>query len=106
VHHFDPKSKTESIQWQHVGSPQKKKFRSVPSANKIFLTFFWDTKGPILEHYQEKGQTVNRATYSAMPKDKLKPAICNKRRGLLSKTILLHHENARPHFVAPTIETI
>jgi hypothetical protein len=49
-------------------------------------------KRPILEH-QEKGQTVNSATCSAMLKDKLKPAICNTRR-LLSKNVLLHHNNA------------
>jgi len=40
-------------------------------------------KDPTLEHYQEKEQTLNGAPYSAMLKDKLKPAIRHKRRGLV-----------------------
>jgi hypothetical protein len=52
----------------------------------------------------ERGKTVNTERYSAMLKDKLKPAIRGKRKGLLSKTVLLHHDNARPHATAATIE--
>jgi hypothetical protein len=52
------------------------------------------------------GQTVNSEGYSAMLKNKLKPAIRSKRRGVVSKTLLLHHDNARPHAAAATIETI
>jgi len=70
---------------------------------KILLTFLWDKKGPILELYQEKDQTVSNATCSAMLKDKVKPAICNKRKGLLSKTVLLHHNTTHPHVVVATI---
>jgi hypothetical protein len=40
-------------------------------------------KGPILKHYQKKGQTINSAAYSAVLKEKLKPAVHNKRTGLL-----------------------
>jgi len=36
----------------------------------------------------------------------LKPAICSKRRGKLSKEILLLHNNARPHTAAHTLETL
>jgi hypothetical protein len=51
-------------------------------------------KGPTLEHYLEKEQTLNGAAYSAILKDKLKTAIRHKRRGLLSKTAFLHCDNA------------
>jgi histone-lysine N-methyltransferase SETMAR len=54
----------------------------------------------------EHGQTVNSEIYSAMLKNKLKPAIRSKWRGLLSKTVLLHHDNARTHAAAATVETI
>jgi len=36
----------------------------------------------------------------------LKPAIRSKRRGKLSKEILLLHDNARPHTAAHTLETL
>ena len=44
------------------------------------LTVFWDTQGPVLEHYQERSTTINSAQYSEMLTDRLKPAIRSKRR--------------------------
>jgi hypothetical protein len=85
--------------------PHGKRSSEVPLCQKILLTFFWDMKGPILER-QEKGPTVNSAAYSAMLKDQLKHAVCSKRRGLSSKTVLLHHDSARPLVGPTTIETI
>jgi hypothetical protein len=64
------------MEWTYPGLPQKK-FRSVPSAKKVLVTSFWNMMEPILEHYQGKGQTVNRITYSVILKDKFKPAIHN-----------------------------
>jgi histone-lysine N-methyltransferase SETMAR len=72
---------------------------------KSFLTF-WNMKGCALEHCQEKEQTVNSAAYSAMLKDKLKPAICHRRRGLLSNTAFLHHDNACSYVAVTKVETI
>jgi hypothetical protein len=104
VHYYEPGSKRQSMEWRHTFSPAKKKFKSTPSARKLMLTMFWDINGPILEHYQEKGETVNSVRYSTMPAEKLKPAIRSCRRGLLTKGILLH-DNA-PHTVAATGTTI
>jgi hypothetical protein len=69
------------------------------------LTLFWDMNGPILEHYQEKGETVNSVGYSTMLEEKPKPAIRSSR-GLLSKGVLLLHDNSRPHTAAATVTTI
>ena len=64
------------------------------------LTFFWDSQEPILETYQEH-ETVTSATYCDMLQRELKPAIRSKRKGKLSKEILLLHDNARPHVGNP-----
>jgi len=70
------------------------------------LTIFWDSQGPTLETYQEHGTTVTSATYCDMLQREMKPAIRSKRRGKLSKEILLLHDNARPHTAAHTLETL
>jgi len=43
---------------------------------------------------------------SDMLVNELKPAIRSKRRGLLSKRVLLLHDNARPHTDAHTVDTL
>ena len=70
------------------------------------LTVFWDSQGPVVEHYQERGTTINSAWYSEMLTDRLKPAIRSRRRGLLSKDVVLLHDNAHPHTAAHTAETL
>jgi hypothetical protein len=70
------------------------------------FTIFWDVNGPILVHFQEKGQTVTSTRYSDMLVNDLKPAIWLKCRGLLSKRVLLLHNNAHPHTTAHTMDTV
>ena len=70
------------------------------------LTVFWDSQGPVLEHYQERGTTINSARYSEMLTDRLKPAIRSRRRGLLLKSVVLLHDNARQHIAAHTAATL
>lgn len=73
IHHFEPESKRQSMEWKHPAFPAKKKFKSQPSAGKVF----WDSQGPILKHYLEKESTVNSERYSDTLLNKLKPAIHN-----------------------------
>ena len=66
VHHYDPESKRQSMEWRHSSFPTQKKFKRQPSAKKVTLTLFWDMHGPILMHFQAHGQTVNSANYCAI----------------------------------------
>ena len=43
VHHWDPESKVESMQWRHASSPPPRKFRTLPSAGKLMATIFFGT---------------------------------------------------------------
>ena len=70
------------------------------------LTMFWDVNGPILVHFQEKSQTVTITRYSDMLVNELKPVIRSKRRGFLSKRVLLLHDNACPHTDVHTVDTL
>jgi histone-lysine N-methyltransferase SETMAR len=75
IHHYDPESKHQSMYWKDPASPSSKKIKTQPSARKVMLTVFWDSQGPILEHYQEKGTTVTNVRYCDMLRDELKPVI-------------------------------
>jgi hypothetical protein len=45
VLHYQPESKSVSMQWKHPTSPSTKKFKVTPSAGKDLLTVFWDSQG-------------------------------------------------------------
>jgi len=64
----------------------------------------WVCNGPILVQYFEHGTTD--ASYTVILKLKLKLAICNRRRGLLSEVVLLVNDNAHLHSAAAITESI
>jgi hypothetical protein len=50
--------------------------------------------------------TVTAASYTEILKSKLKPVICNKRRGFVSQVVLLPHSNTCPHSTAAAIGAV
>jgi len=64
-HHYEPESKRQSMEWRHVNSPPKKKFKMLPSAGKVMCTVFWDGNGVSLLDFLEPGQTINSDGYIA-----------------------------------------
>ena len=105
VSHITPESKQQSLHWMRTGSPKKKKFKQMLSTRKIMCTVFWDRQGVLLVEFMPQGTTINSAVYCEMLK-KLRRAIQNKRRGMLSATILLPHDNTQPHSAAQTQDLI
>lgn len=105
VAYVTPESKQQSMEWRHSTSPTKVKFKQTIAARKIMCTVFWDRKGMLLVDFLSRGDTINSATYCETLK-KLHRAIQNKRRGMLSKEIVLLHENARPHTANQTQDLI
>ena len=45
LHHYDPETKQQSMQWRHSGSPRPKKFKTQQSAGKVMAMVFWDKEG-------------------------------------------------------------
>lgn len=70
------------------------------------ITISWDSIVPMLEHCQEKGIIINGTRYNDMLRNNLKPAIRTKRRGLLSKGVVLPHNNVCPDFAALIVEIL
>ncbi|UYV72795.1 hypothetical protein LAZ67_10000753 [Cordylochernes scorpioides] len=85
VHYTTPETKEQSKQWKHTSSLKLLKFKQTLSAGKLMATVFWDRKGPLLCDFMRRG---------------------NKRRGMLTKGVRLHHDNARPHTARQTTALI
>ena len=95
VHYFKPENKAQSRQWVGPGSLRPKKFKTQPPAGKVMATIFWEAKGVIMSNVLPKRSTITGVYYANLL-DQLRTAICEKRRGKLSK-VLLQQDNARVH---------
>jgi histone-lysine N-methyltransferase SETMAR len=65
-------------------------------------TVFWDRKGILLVDFMAHGTTINADRYCETLK-KLRRAIQNRRRGMLTKGVCLLHDKARPHVARQTV---
>jgi len=84
------------MQWKHKTSPAPVKFRVQPSAGKVMATVFWDCHGILLVEYMAHKSAVTADVYVNTLKS-LRDAIKEKRRGLLSHSMMLLHDNAPVH---------
>ncbi|XP_045458103.1 histone-lysine N-methyltransferase SETMAR-like [Melitaea cinxia] len=96
VHHYEPESKQDSMQWHKKGTAPPKKLKVSQSAGKLMATVFWDSEGILLIDYQDKGFSITGEYYASIL-ERLKEAIKQKRRGKLTKGVLLLHDNASVH---------
>ena len=70
-------------------------FKTQPSADKEVAIVFWDAKGVIMLDVLPKSTITG--VYYANLLDQLRTAIHEKRRGKLSKGVLLQQDNTRVH---------
>ena len=94
-----------SRQWVGPGSPRPKKFKTQPSAGKVMATVFWDAKGVIMLDFLPKRSTITGVYYANLL-DQLRTAICEKRRGKLSKGVLLQQDTVRVHTCKVAMDTV
>ena len=93
---YEPENKVQSRQNVGPGFPRPKKFKTQSSAGKVMSTVFWDAQGVIMLDLVAKKSTITGAHYANLL-DSLRIVIREKRRGKLSKGILLQQDNARVH---------
>ena len=86
IHHYDPESKQQSMQWnwKHASSPSPWKFKVQASAGKIMCTIFWDAERILLIDFRRQKVTIAGVYYADLL-HKLRLAIKKKRRGKLTK---------------------
>ena len=105
VHYYEPENKAQSRQWVGSGSLRPKKFKTQPSAGKVMATVFWDAKGIIMSDFLPKRSTITGVYYANLL-DQLRTAICEKRRGKLSKVVLLQQDNTRVHICKVAMDAV
>ena len=97
VHHYDPESKMQSMQYRHKNSPAPKNFKVVASARKVLLTMFWDMEGIVRIEFLEQGTTINSERYVSTLRA-LKGRLRRVRQDKVKvKDVVIQHDNARPH---------
>jgi len=83
------------MEWHHLQSPRKKKFKTTPSTGKVMITVFWDTDGVILVDVKARGEKFN--SYADIKTfQKLKQRSRRVRPNRNPEDMLIQH-NARPH---------
>ena len=65
IHHYQPESRRQSMEWTHPGSPARNKVKTV-SSGKIRVTPFWDEDGVLIVDFLEAGQAINSERYVKM----------------------------------------
>ena len=85
--------------------PKAKEVQAQPSAGKMMATVFWDAKGVIMLDFLPKRSTINEVYYANLL-DQLRTAIREKRRGKLSKGVLLQQDNARVHTCKVAVDAV
>ena len=71
-------------------------FKTQPSAIKVKATVFWDAKGVIMLDFLPKRSTITGVYYANLL-DQLRTTFREKRRGKLSKGLLLQQNSTRAH---------
>ncbi len=98
VHHYTPSKKKQTMVWKSSDETASKKFKAAKSAKKVTCTVFWHFKGIIHEECLEPtktDKTITAAHYCDTLM-RLRMAIKQKQAGLLSCSVILLHNNARP----------
>jgi len=96
IHHWDTESTLESMQWKYVDFPPPKKFRTQPSAGKNYDNSFGDSEELHMVDYLPSKKTIIGQYYTEIM-FKFYDDISQKRRGELSLTVWLLHDNALVH---------
>jgi [histone H3]-lysine36 N-dimethyltransferase SETMAR len=105
VHHFEPESKQQSMEWTEVGQKPPIKFKAQKSARKVLASIFWDSQGIIMIDFLRGGRTITGEYYATLM-EKLRISIREKRRGKLSKGVIILHDNAPAHTSKIAVEKI
>jgi len=101
LHHYEPETKQQSMEWRNSGSPLPKKFRVQKSTGKVLASIFLDQDGILHINHFPKGQTTNTEYYSSLLVQ-MKDVLKKKRSGKVTKRVLFLYDNVPAHWAIAT----
>ena len=96
-YYYQSQSKQSCKQWKPADSPPPTKLKQEKSERKVLYSFFWNYNGVILKEPVPAGTIITKTYYGNLLINKLYPKIKNRRRGLISTDVILHHYNVSAH---------
>ena len=96
VHYYEPENKAQESSVGRVWVPEAKEVQDTAICWQGDGPVFWDAKGVIMFDVLPKRSTITGVYYANLL-DQLRTAIREKRRGKLSKGVLLQQDNTRVH---------
>ena len=96
IHHYEPETKRQSMQWLPPGSEAPKKAIRKISAKTVLTLVFWDRLGVLMVEFFRKGTTMTGAVYAEILA-KLAIAIQERRTHMRKDGVFLLHDNAPAH---------
>ena len=96
IHYYDPLSHLEAKVWKRLGEQTPTRLRQERSTGKMMMIIFWDKDGVLFTEYLPRGTTINGPCYASII-ERLRSVILEKRRGKVSRGVLLLHHHAPIH---------
>lgn len=96
-------SRNSAAEWREKGFRRPEIPKLSSDKRKIMATVFRDSEGVLMVDILPPNKTVDALYYCELL-DRLRGEIQSKRRGKLSKGIILLHDNARPHTTTLTTD--
>ena len=96
IHHYDPLSQLEAKIRKRPDEQTPTRLPQNSSIGKIMMIIFWGKNGVLLTEYLPRGTTINGPYYASII-ERLRSIILEKRRGKVSREVLLLHDNAPVH---------
>jgi len=87
LHHFDHKSKAQSMAWKHVISLPPRKFCMIASDCKVMAGIFWDSEGILLIDYLEHSRTITGTYYTDLI-GKCRTAVKEETRKVVTQSVV------------------
>lgn len=104
IYSYDPETKQQSTVWVFEDEPPPTKVTRAKSVSKQMVAIFFRRSGPVAAIPLVERKTVNAEWYCTICLPKVFEELSKTRPKAGLRRLFLHHDNARPHTAARTLD--